>query len=439
MSEHSTTGGLILSESRAVRLFSFFLFYFGQGLPVGVSAVALPAWVAANGGSAADVAALVAMTYLPWSFKFIPAALMDRYSYLAMGRRRAWLIFAQGLMMAGFAMAAFAAPGPDDVPLLLNVVFLIGAGAAIQDVAVDGLAVDIVPDREQGPASSFMFGGQTVGRAISGAGSGVMLQAFGSQAAFLAFLPVILIITLYAIVLRERPGEKRLPWSPGQSSPVNLERQVDNLWKVLTITLRALIGRDSLVLVAGSALYRTAGGILTAAWPLLATTYLAYTTATYSSMISLVDLVMAVASIAIGSFLTVRFGARVATILVVVMFAGLALFVWLGFSLWTIPAVFIGMSAVYAASNTLTSICSNPLRMQLSDPQVAATQFTIYNSISNLPVSLGAMLFAWLGGTEHLGAVMALATGLFVVAALVLAVLRVGDAHARGEPAPAMN
>ena len=439
MSQHSRPSGLVLTESRAVRLFSFFLFYFGQGLPVGISTVALPAWVAANGGSAADVAALVATAYLPWSFKFIPAALMDRYSFLAMGRRRAWLIFAQGLMMAGFALAAVAAPGPDDVQLLVYVVFLIGAGAAVQDVSVDGLAVDIVPEREQGPASSFMFGGQTVGRALSGAGSGVMLQMFGSQAAFLAFLPVIALITVYAILLRERPGEKLLPWSQGKASPVNLERQVDNLLKVVTITLRALFTRDSLVLIAGSALYRTAGGILTAMWPILATTYLAYTTASYSSMISLVDLVSAIASIAIGSFLTVRFGPRIATVVVVLMFAALALFVWLGSALWMVTAVFVGTSAIYSASNTLTSICSNPLRMRLSDPQVAATQFTIYNSISNLPVSLGAMLFAWLGGTDQLSTVLALASGLFVFAALVLSALRIGGAHSKSEPVPTMN
>jgi PAT family beta-lactamase induction signal transducer AmpG len=211
---------MVLSESKVLRLFSFFLLYIGQGLPLGVSTVAFPAWLVANGASEADVAAIIATAFLPWSFKFVPAAVMDRYAYLAMGRRRAWLILAQLLMVAGFAIAALAAPGSDDLQLILYVIFLIGAGSAIQDVAVDGLAVDILPETEQGTASSFMFGGQVVGRALAATAAGFGLQ-YGSRATFLFFLPVILLITLYVVFLRERPGEapslERGPCAPGQS------------------------------------------------------------------------------------------------------------------------------------------------------------------------------------------------------------------------------
>lgn len=52
---------LILSESRPLRYFSFFLFYFAQGLPSGLVNVGLAVWVAANGGSSADVASIVAV------------------------------------------------------------------------------------------------------------------------------------------------------------------------------------------------------------------------------------------------------------------------------------------------------------------------------------------------------------------------------------------
>ncbi len=40
-------------------------------------------------------------------------------------------------------------------------------------------------------------------------------------------------------------------------------------------------------------------------------------------------------------------------------------------------------------------MCSNPLRMRLRDKRIAATQFiTLYSSLANLPVPLGASLFA---------------------------------------------
>jgi PAT family beta-lactamase induction signal transducer AmpG len=426
--------GLILSENRIVRLFSFFLLYFGQGLPLGFSQIAFPAWLVANGAEETAVAAVIATAFLPWSFKFIPAALMDRYAYLAMGRRRAWLIAAQFMMVAGFGVAALIAPGPDDLGVILYIVFLIGAGSAIQDVAVDGLAVDILPEREQGTASAFMFGGQTIGRAASGAAAGVGLQYFGSQATFVFFLPIILLITLYVVFLRERPGEKRFPWSEGTTSPVNLERHVGAWWPIFKTTIVSLVRVDSLKLLGAAALSRCAGGMFTTLWPIIGGVgFVGLSTASYSGMISTVGLVMGVVSIGVGSLLTTKLGARRSSMLVYVTYALLGLFVLYGQSIWLATAAFIAMSCVWSMHDTLTSICTNPLRMQLSDPKVAATQFTIYNSLSNLPVSLGAGLFATLGGTAELTTVVWVAVGLLFTGALGYGWMQAGSRH---QPAP---
>jgi PAT family beta-lactamase induction signal transducer AmpG len=59
---------LILSESKWLRYLSFFLLYLGQGLPLGVSQVAFPAWLVANGAEESAVAAIIATAFLPWSF-----------------------------------------------------------------------------------------------------------------------------------------------------------------------------------------------------------------------------------------------------------------------------------------------------------------------------------------------------------------------------------
>ncbi len=432
--------GLVLSENRVVRLFSFFLLYFGQGLPLGLSQIAFPAWLVANGADETAVAAVIATAFLPWSFKFIPAAVMDRYAYLAMGRRRAWLIAAQLMMVAGFAIAAFVAPGPDDLDVILYIVFLIGAGSAIQDVAVDGMAVDILLDEEQGTASAFMFGGQTIGRSVAAAASGFGLQYYGSQATFLFFLPVILAITLYVVFVRARPGEKRFPWSDGAASPVNLERHVGAWWPMARAAFWSLIKIDSLKLLAAAAMSRCGSGMFTTMWPIIGGIgFVGMSTAGYSGMISTVDLIMAVVSIGVGSLLTTYLGARRSSVLVYTTYAMLALFVLYAQSIWVATGAFIVMSAVWSAHDTLTSICTNPLRMQLSDPKVAATQFTIYNSLSNLPVSLGAGLFATLGGTKELTTVMWVAIGLFVGGALFYGWMEAGSRHERAPPVPEVN
>jgi PAT family beta-lactamase induction signal transducer AmpG len=430
---------LILSESRPLRYFSFFLLYLGQGLPLGISQVALPAWLVANGADEAAVAAIIATAFLPWSFKFIPAAIMDRYAYLPMGRRRAWLIGAQLLMVLGFALAAVAAPGADDLQLILYIVFMIGAGSAIQDVAVDGTAIDILTKEEQGTASAFMFGGQTIGRALSGAAAGFGLQYFGSQATFLFFTPVILLITIYVVFYRERPGEKRFPWSEGTASPVNLDRHVGAWLPIFITTLKSLATFDSLKLLAGSALARCAGGMFSTMWPIIAVATVGFTTVGYSSMISTADLVMAILSIGIGSFMTTRMGPRFASVLIHLTYAALALFVLYGQSIWIASTVFIGMSAIWSMHDTLTTICTNPLRMQLSDPQVAATQFTIYNSLSNLPVSFGAALFAVLGGTGEMIRVLWVAAALLAAGAMIYVFMKAGSRPVESEPVPRVD
>lgn len=431
---------LVLSESPKLRLFSFFLLYVGQGLPLGLAQIALPAWLVANGADAAAVAGLVAASFLPWSFKFVPAALMDRYAYLAMGRRRAWLLASQLLMVAGFGLAAIIAPGVDDLDAILLVTFLICAGSAVQDVAVDGLAVDILPEAEQGTASSFMFGGQAVGTALAGTAAGFSLQYLGSQMTFLVFFPAILLITIFVAVLRERPGEKRFPWSPGTTSPVNLERHVAAWWPIFRVTLVSLVRRDSLKLIAGSGLQRTAGGMITTFWPIIGGVgFVGLSAAAYSSMVSTIGLIMAVAGIGIGSLLTTRLGPRRSQVLVLICYALLALFMLYGQSIWIAVPAFIALSCVERLFSLLSSVCSNPLRMQLSDPQVAATQFTIYNSLSNLPVALGATLFAAVGGMGAFPLALWLVTGLMLGGAALIAWMEAGSRHVAAEPAPLID
>ena len=431
--------GWILSESRPLRLATFFLLYVGQGLPVGLTTVALTAWVAANGGNEADVAAIIAAAYLPWSFKFVVAALMDRYAYLPMGRRRAWLIGAQALMAVAFLIAALADPGVEDVALLWWVAFIAMAGAATQDVAVDGLAVDILPDDEQGTASAFMFGGQALGSAAAGAIGGYVLQTYGLPAAFMVFTPLVVLLIVFSIVIIEHRGERRYPWSTGQASATTLKTHTGEWRHIFLVTLTSLLRRDSIVMVAASSCVRTLSGMLGVLWPVLATQQLAYTTASYSAMYSTIALIGSVVSIGIGSMLTVRLGARLASLVVSILQSALCLFIVGGQHLWLIIAVFVGMTFVYRLLDTLLSVATNPLRMQLSDKRVAATQFTIYNSLSNLPVALGATLFAALGGVGALSTTMLAGAVLGVLGAAGFLLLRVGNRHEAPEPVPVLS
>ena len=90
------------TDSRNLRLFLGTLLYLAQGFPQGVVFYAIPSWLAVNGQSAAVVGSAAAAATLPWMVKWAVGALMDRYTFTPMGRRRPWLVGAQVCITLAF-------------------------------------------------------------------------------------------------------------------------------------------------------------------------------------------------------------------------------------------------------------------------------------------------------------------------------------------------
>lgn len=206
-SEALKSGGLVLEHSRSLRLFTLFILYVGQGMPIGLFFFAVPAWMAANGASAAEVGSVAALTALPWSLKLVNGFIMDRYTYLPMGRRRAWILAAQGVMIASLVIAALIGPAVGDVAILGAIGFTVNLATTYQDVAVDGLAVDIMTEDERARGSGMMFGGQSIGVAAGTALCGFVIEDFGTSIAFLIVAGLILALSIYIASIRERVGE----------------------------------------------------------------------------------------------------------------------------------------------------------------------------------------------------------------------------------------
>jgi PAT family beta-lactamase induction signal transducer AmpG len=200
------------------------------------------------------------------------------------------------------------------------------------------------------------------------------------------------------------------------------------------LTLKALWTRDSIIQIVSSALYRTGAGVMSPVFPILATTALTFDEATYSSTASALKVGIGFALIPIGTFATTRMGPKRAAILIYLLLALLSLFISGGKELWLITLIFVAMFALNSMTNALAMICGNAMRMELCDPRVAATQFTIYNSLSNLPLALGTGVFAMLGGTKELTIVVLASAALFVLAAVVLLFIRIGGPQAREVP-----
>lgn len=390
-------GQWVLERSRKLRLFTLFILYVGQGMPIGLMWFAIPAWMAVGGAKAAEIGVVAAFTALPWSLKLVNGFIMDRYAYLPMGRRRAWLLAAQGAMVVGLAAAALGDPGPGDIAFLAATGFIVNLATAFQDVAVDGLAVDIMTEDERARGSGMMFGGQALGIAGASASTGFVIEVFGAPAAFLTIAALMLLLGAYVAALREREGERLLPWTAGRAHPRNRAIQLAAWRPLLRATFVSLTDRISLlwlpVIFARGVFYGAMVGIT----PMIGASQVGYDTAQISSLTGTAGLIGGVLGMTLGGWLGDRFGAkRTSVFWFAAQLAALAAML-LAREYWSYPAVFIAFVVGWFALDLMVSISTLPIAMRLCEPSVAATQFTIYMALGNLGISAGAWVLGEAG------------------------------------------
>ncbi|QJB70274.1 MFS transporter [Parasphingorhabdus halotolerans] len=210
---------LALTENRALRYACYFLLYFSQGAPIGLWTIAVPTWLAVNGASAGEIGGFIGLAMLPWAtFKLFYGAFMDRYTFPPMGRKRIWLVAAQAGAILSLIVLAILAPGMEELALLTAIAFFMNVAITIQDAAIDGIAVDVTPEEQRVTANSVMFAGQIIGTGVAAAVAGLLLKYYGIGAVGLCFAAFLAVVLTIVILVRERPGERMLPWTAGKAS-----------------------------------------------------------------------------------------------------------------------------------------------------------------------------------------------------------------------------
>ena len=409
---------LALSENRNLRFVVLFLLYVAQGLPFGLIDFALPAWLAQNGASAAAIGGVLAMIILPWTFKLAYGFIMDRYAFLAMGRRRPWIIVGQTGLVAAFVAMAIANPGVEQIGMIAAFAFFLGLSSAFQDVAVDGLAVDILPEEEIERVNGYMFGGQAIGVAAGAAVSGYLIAYHGLPAATLALAAIIAAILAVVLIVRERPHERLLPWTNGMASQRNLDLHLGAFGPIIRNLFSAMFTRQTLMLVPAFMAVTAAWGIFLGLGPLFAANILGWEKATYSGWSSQAFLIAGVAGGLLFGIAATRWGARRMFIVGALMAAASAA-VMLGLQdHWTNPATLIAAIFTFTAITVLRSVTAGSLAMRLCTPAVAATQFAVFMAILNLGRTLASASLGWL---DSLGGIPAMFTAMVVCSLLAAA------------------
>lgn len=415
-----------MADHQGLRLGMVFLLYVAQGIPVGLFFFAMPNWLSVNGASAAAIGLVATLTSLPWTLKFFNGFLMDRYAFLPMGRRRAWLIGAQTVIVAGLVAFALASPTPDQALLIGSFSFLIMAATTFQDVAIDGMAIDIVPDEERARANGFMFGGQSFGIAGGAAITGYAIAGWGASTAFLIVAGMVATVLLLIAFIRERDGERLLPWTPGCAAECNLGIQAQAWGPVFKLTFQSLIRRDSLLLAAAIFLSNTAFGMFPALGSMLGSELLGWEEARIGGVQGVASLVAGAVGLAIGGVVADRVGPKRFGIGILAAMSTLSLGM-IGLSgYWTSAALLTGFMISWVVLDVLRSVALLPIAMRLANPTVGATQFAIYMACSNLGITFASSCLPALSAAGGYHAMLGFVAATYAIAIAFIAAARVG-------------
>lgn len=401
---------MYLSESKTLRILTLCSLYVAQGMPYGFVSVAFAAWLTQDDRvTLTQLGPIMAVATLPWSFKFVWGPLMDTVSIRRLGRRRPWIILAQSMAIIALSSLLLSkdlpgmvwtskesapgfwkhiydvVPGPLALVILIANVFL-----SMQDVAVDALAVDLVPEQERGTTNGLTYGCSYLGSALGGWGLGLIIAKHGIRAGITGQSVFLAVIILLPILIRERPPGKKA--SSEDEDPLASSEEPDQQSKnIVRNLLRAFSLRATLLGLAIALGCRICNSVINTVlldflrdkdggdWDM---EYYTTVTGGYA-------LVAGFLGATTGGIIADRLGTRrmiiTMTLLVSILWLGFGLFPRALYSRSAMTAFVIGQDFLFGM--LLVSLFT--LFMSISWPRVAATQFTTYMSIMNLSTTMG--------------------------------------------------
>ncbi|MFB6272208.1 MAG: MFS transporter [Salinibacter sp.] len=415
---------MTLAQSSRLRLVTFSALYLVQGIPTGFITITLAALLAEQGYSAGAVAALMTINYVPWGLKVLYGPWLDRHTHSAMGRRRPWILGAQCGMLASLSIL-LAVPGVESVGLvpIALIIFVYNLFGALQDVATDALAVDLLAPDERGFVNGAMWSSKIGGIAIGGAGMSMVLNQYGWRPAIAVQLVLLLIAVGFPLLVRERADDRywALPFEnltiPNNSTGATPHDSVRDVVMQLVETCRQPVA-SVLALLALLAAVPTR--MMVTYGPVFTVQELGWTDTGYSQFAGGPALVAGAAGAVLGGWLADRLGRR----RMIIAAAGGIICTFLALTLtqpwWSVSGVVIVFLLAGMFFDMTLRMSLQAIYMTTTRDAVAATQFTIYMTLGNMSNVVGSALITPLDALFEARSIFLCAAVLGVVPLILL-------------------
>ena len=392
----STSDGETLVDSYRARVITLSALYVAQGVPWGFITVTMVTFLAAEGADAGDLAYLLTLGTLPWSFKFLWGPIIDRFQIPELGRRRPWILIAQTGMVALLITMLMVPDLTDNISLLGALFFVYNVFTALQDVSTDALAVDVLQSHEFERVNSYMFTAKSLGGVIGGAGLGTIIGTVGIKGAFLIQIPILVIIMMVPLFMRERPGEKRFPWD--EAEVVEKEEKPDEEgqevrdFAVILSNIRTAFSVRSAQLGIVVSLVISLAFILIPILPLLFLQELGWSQEEFNATKGGIILIVTMLGAMAGGELGRRFGGK-SMLMFAALGASLTTLTWgMLDSMWGEGWFMMLVWIIHTFLWAIVSICAYSLMMRVTWAEVGGTQFTGYMAMMNLSAIIGYQL-----------------------------------------------
>jgi PAT family beta-lactamase induction signal transducer AmpG len=153
---------------------------FSSGLPLALSGSTLLVWMREAGVDLGTIG-LFALVGTPYTVKFLWAPLVDALDVPGLsrilGRRRAWLILSQFLLIAAIVFLALTNPATSPWLVAFGAL-LVATASATQDIVVDAFRVESLPESEQAAGMASYVAAYRIGMLASTAGALFIVSGF---------------------------------------------------------------------------------------------------------------------------------------------------------------------------------------------------------------------------------------------------------------------
>ena len=191
---------------------------FSAGIPILLIFSSLSLWLG-EAGIEKSAVTFFSWAALGYSFKFVWAPLIDElpvpFLTKRLGRRRAWLLIAQCLIICAICIMAFSDPalGQSYLYQMAAGAVLLGFSAATQDIVIDAYRIELAETEMQTVLASTYNAGYRIGMIVAGAGALFLAASLGTakgnyiytawKTTYLAMAAVMLVGILTTLIIRE--------------------------------------------------------------------------------------------------------------------------------------------------------------------------------------------------------------------------------------------